>query len=293
MKTLKLLTLLLILSYSCSSSDEEQTPTETPIVNKNVKNVKYPTSSNTNGMAGINTNLDFYYDNDQLSTIYNFPYTYGVNYINNNLIELDIIAEITSGDVTGKRSIHLNNNTVQFIIDEKTTSYTNSPSIEAKDSINYTYQNQYLSKVEFYSKSTGPFSNPDYRLNKKIEFTVENGNVVKTVSTGNFLIKTSIYTYDNKTNIKYSGFAIESPLNLGFDYILLHDKTGLSNQNNIISINNTFEGEIRREYETITYEYVLDSNERLSEIIISGTTIRTLPSPETTTFTNEKTEFIY
>jgi hypothetical protein len=66
-----------------------------------------------------------------------------------------------------------------------------------------------------------------------LQFTVNNGNIIKAITTEGQVVKESIYTYDNQPHLEFGEFTYEMPLNSNFEYILIHDKLNLRNTNNI------------------------------------------------------------
>ncbi len=296
MKIIKLLPIVffLITSFSCSSDDE--IVIEEPLINLNIKSISYP--QDTGSFMTDKTTYEY----DESNKINKISFggggtVYEVNYINTNLIELNLLEENISGaEIEVKKSIYLNNNIVQNIV-TNTEFITPNSNEYSRDSISYTYDNNYPSKIEYYVKvsNTNPITN-NYQLIKKTQFTVNNGNIIKAITTENQVVKESIYTYDNQPHLEFGEFTYEMPLNSSFEYILIHDKLNLRNSNNIIALANSFETpfEFTPEYETINYTRILDSDNRLSEIVISGSTIATHPGwPSSSTFSNKKGTFTY
>jgi hypothetical protein len=170
MKIIKLLPVVffLITSFSCSSDDE--IAIEEPLVNFNIKSISYPQDT---GSFMTDKATYEYNDSNKINKIsYGGGTVYDVNYINTDLIELNLLEENVSGaEIEVKKNIYLNNNIVQNIV---TNTEFIRPNYDeySRDSISYTYDNNYPSKVEYFVKvsNTNPITN-NYQLTKKIQFT--------------------------------------------------------------------------------------------------------------------------
>lgn len=292
MKRFTFLTLL-ILTISCSSNDDQQSSGDnTQVNNPKLLTIEYP-SRVDNSMAQIHENATFTYENEKISKIKEGANTYSVNYINNDLIELHLLEHPYSFDLENKTSIHLHNNIVLYIVSNTTTTYSPSEITNRKDSIAYTYSNNYISKTEHYEKATNKSS---YSSPIKTEYTISNGNIVTAKIIGGYTTIITQFTYDNTPNIKYGAFAIDHPLNNGLPYYLIHDQIGTQNANNLTSMTKTIEGGMSTSYnKTISYTRKTDSNNRLQEISMTGTS-QILNSPTTYltgTFSDEKIIFKY
>lgn len=220
-----------------------------------------------------------------------------VSFMMDNVIEIDLLEENVSNlEIETNKKIFLSNNVVQNIVTsivEVGLGFTGY----SKDSISYTYVNNYPSKIEYYSKASTTTPIPtDYVLYRQKDFTVSNGNIIKAVTTEGEVIKEGNYTYDNEAHIKFGEISYEMPLGLDVESILIHDKFGTPNTNNIISLTNDFEApfELGPEYKTINYTRTVNSNNRLTEISISGESIAELPAfPSSTLFNNKVGIFTY
>ena len=274
---------ILAVTISCSSSDNElpssgndQPDNSQTTINTKPLSVTYPYDSNYN-LAYSQEQKTFTYENEKVSKITYGGFVYSVKYTNSNLIELDLLLEnVSNTDIKEKKSIYLNNNTVQYILIDNTTIYSNRVE-HIKDSISYSYINNFPSKIEYYQKTPGK---TPYSLSKKIEFTISNGNITTSKTTDNQETETRNYTYDNNPHIKYGELAYETPLNLQIEYILIHDKIGIENLNNITSVSQTIESPYSSlmYYKTINYTRKIDTNNRLLEISMTGTTLVTSSS---------------
>lgn len=281
----------MVINFSCSSDDskiiEESQDSE---VSTNILSISYP--QETGSYMGDTHHYE-YDESNKVSEIRFGGIVYGVNHISDNLIELNLLEEnISNLEIETKTSIHLNDNRVQKII-TNTTSSSPSISTKSRDSVSYIYENNYPFRIEHYSKN---FNSGNYQLKKEIDFTISNGNITKKITKEGEVIKTSTYNYDSEPHIKYGESSYETPLTTGLGYILIHDKLGIGNTNNIASMSNSFETPytLTPEYKTINYSRAVDSDNRIIEISISGTTIATHPGyPESEEFTDKKGVFSY
>ncbi len=289
MRKVNLFLVIIILGfYSCSSNDNEPITEQETIGESKLVSINDPDQKD---MAGLWGDAQFSYSNNKVSNIYGLR-NYEVSYKNENLIELTN----SDNNRNEKNSIHIENNKVKYILFKITTEYTNETIIN-KDSILFFYDDtNFLSKVErFYSSSN--VTNSKYILDKETDYEMSNGNIVKTKTTnkaGGIITRT--YSYDENPNIKFSNFTVENPFNdFGSKFILIYDKLGASNKNNIISVDIDFNVNytLIGEYKKISFNYELDSNNKLNQILMSGATITTHPSYENTTFTNKVIEFTY
>ncbi len=301
-----LIVFLSITLFSCSSDDSstmnetgQEEGGEDEITNQKLTAVSFPSGQN---LAYSNDQINFEYDeSEKISKIYTIGEgtIYGVTHVDDNLIEMELLQEnISNAELQEKKSIHIKNNSIEFIVTDRSFKFIGDNRTEYfRDSISFIYANNYISKIESYTKkSTSKPILTEYIKNNDLVFEITNGNITKVVKTEGELIKTSVYTYDENPYIELGEYAYETPFNFGFDYILIHDKIGKGNSNNIVSITNTFETpyDLIPEYESINYKRVMDEEERIQEILLSGKTIATHPSyPSSTTFADEKVIFTY
>lgn len=286
-----------VLTSACSSSDNElpssenNQPNNPPTqINTKPLSITYPYDSDNN-LAYYQDKKIYTYDNEKVSKISYGGTIYDVKYIDSNLIELNLLQEnVSNANEKEKKSIYLINNNVQYILIDKTTTFSNRID-RSKDSISYSYSNNFPVKIEYYHKT--PNLTP-YNLSKKIEYTISNGNIITSKTIENQTTEIRNYTYDNNSHVKYGELAYETPLNLGIEYILIHDKTGNENLNNITSVTQTIESTYNSfmYFKTINYTRKIDLNNRLQEISMTGTTFVTSTSTNKN-FSDQKIKLEY
>lgn len=262
-------------------------------VNTNISSISFPQGT---GSYFMDKNTYEYNESNQIEKISFGGTVYGVEHIGDEKIELTLLYDnVTNLDTEIVKTIHLEDNVVQYIVTNTKFVATNGYTQQKRDSISFKYSDNYPSRIEYYSKHLIHSPN-SYDLVKEVDLTMINGNIVKKVTSQDNLIKTSNYEYDNETHIEHGENIYETPMFIGFEYILIHDKLGERNTNNIIALTNDFDtsDEFVSQYKTINYSRVMDSNNRLVEISISGTTIATDPSyPSSASFSGKKGLYAY
>ncbi|WP_264529660.1 hypothetical protein [Flavobacterium sp. N502540] len=290
------LALIVLSLYSCTSEDSPTSGeiTDPVVINpaeQKLVSIAYPSSSN---LAYMMDKQEFKYDNSKRINIIGSYLS--VSYVGDDLIETKTLGDnVSNADIENKTSIVLKNKNVATIISntvfKRTTGETYS--IE-RDSTVYSYANEYISKILSYHKK---FVDGDgkYRLQRQLDFQVTAGNItqVKVAEYGEIVV--SNYTYDSTPNILMGDIAYETPLSLIRGHnILLHDKLGKRNVNNVVSMENVFkETPFQKSYKTVNYRRNVDKYGRISEIVLSGSCVTSNPLNTATNFTDEKVIFEY
>lgn len=308
MRSEKLLLFLLPIIFftitSCSS-DSEDSPTkpepEKPEVinpaNQKLVSIVYPQSMDIGYSKDPQT-----YEYDDLKRVNKVSFTgwvYGVTYVNENLIEVEMLDDPIAGlKQHSKRSFHLQNGNVALVVNSSYDIVESTKEVRAgtKDSILYKYTNNYLSRVEHYGSNNNGIN---YRLNRQVDFKIENGNVTQTKETGyaGEVVEVN-YTYDSNAYINMGDMIYETPLsyvnNFGMD-IVVKDRLGKKSTNNIIKIDNIYKAYLPQptSFNSITLKRNVDEFGRISEILMSGTTLTVLNSNNFKNFNDVKMSFIY
>lgn len=297
-KLLFLIPLIFLTISSCSSDDSSQ-DNEPEVVNptsQKLISVVYPSSQL---MAYSMPREEYRYDNlKRINSILSPGYLNGVTYVNDNLIEADLLMEnVSNFDIEQKVSMHLKNNIIEFSITNKIFRLTDTKAIYRvdRDSTVYTYENEYVSRVMIYHKTLIQ-GDGKYRLENQIDSKVTNGNIteLKRIEFGKVIITN--YTYDTNPSISMGDLAYDTPLFLmgGLFNIILKDRLGKKSANNIIAIENTYEEiPFDKSYKKINFKRNLDKYGRLSEILMSGSAITSNVNNVSTDFTDEKVIFKY
>ncbi|WP_202703281.1 hypothetical protein [Flavobacterium sp. UGB4466] len=290
------LALMVLSLYSCTSEDSPTSGeiTDPAVINpaeQKLVSIAYPSSNN---LAYMMDKQEFKYDNSKRINVIGSYLS--VSYVGDDLIETKTLGDnVSNADIENKTSIVLKNKNVTSIISntvfKRTTGETYS--IE-RDSTVYSYANEYISKILSYHKKSVD-GDGKYRLQRQLDFQVTAGNItqVKTAEYGEVVV--SNYTYDSTPNILMGDIAYETPLSLIRGYnILLHDKLGKRNVNNVVSMENVFkETPFQKSYKTVNYRRNVDKYGRISEIVISGSCVTSNPFNTATNFTDEKVIFEY
>jgi|GEM_PF-3879457 len=272
--------------FSCSN-DETVPEDKKTEVNKKIIKANFPVTD--------------VYSRDSESYLYNTDGTinkiivgdsyeeYTVSY-SDQLITMNLTKHNFSGwiEYLEVTNIHLSEGNVYKVI-TNTKRIASTKTLTTKDSLSFSYNNEYLSSIIQNTKE----DNEPYRQRKKVEFFIENGNIVKSIT--NFFTQDveTLYTYDNNEYILDGEFMYEAPLfnNIGRYYILIKDNLGKKNKNNIISMVNKYnEATKPNSYmKNLHYTRKVDEHGRLNEIVISGEGYNQQPI----TISNAKTELKY
>ena len=292
--------LISILNTSCSSDDNLKQPIDSLIeqpVNPSSQNLFSISSPRGQDMAYSGDTQEFEYDNLKRITKISFGgIVFGVIYANENLIETNLLQEnISNVNLTLKSLYYIQDNKIQYILKNAISRSvdTNIFQDKERDSIQFTYVNNYISKIEEYSKFTRTVNFPAYKLEDKTEFEITNGNITRTQRTNlNIGIITSTFTYDDKPYIPMSEFAYETPYYL--NNILIEKYIGSKSKNNVIRVVNVYPqiAASQKYFEVVNYSRELDQFGRLQYINLSGNTITTNPFINSS-FSNKKTVFTY
>jgi len=278
---------------SCSSEDSPAQEQEQEInpANQKLTSITFPSSFN---LAYMMDKQELKYDDLKRLSLNGVV---EIKYVNDELIETNLLEEnISNIDLEAKTYIKLKDKNIVSVISNRIFKKLTGEvySIE-RDSTAFTYENEYLSKVVTYFKQSGDYGEGKYRLEKQLDFQVTNGNItqIKTSQYGDSYITN--YTYDSSPNIPMNDFGYETPLHkIGIDRVLVHDKIGKKNANNIVSIENVFnEVPFQRSYKTINFKRNLDKFGRITEILLSGTCVTSNPNSVASNFTDEKLIFEY
>ncbi|WP_409416965.1 hypothetical protein [Flavobacterium sp. PS2] len=300
-KLLFFLPLMSVVITSCSSDDSKSDPVVAPpvidLANQKLISFSYPYDP----YIGIRRDDESYeYDNtNKIVKVKEGGYVYGITYVSPDLIEVNQLEDnLTGFKIISKRSIHLKAGSVESIINNEIfVSETNSEiSSVSSDSTVFTYKNQYISKVESYRKSK---YYPTYRLGQQVDFEEQNGNITKAVIKS-VLAGTSYtinYTYDSDAYVKGSDYTYETPLLYSYYtlFSVLHNKFGKKSTNNIVKIDHEYTDSkpSPRSFKTMTLRRILDSEKRLKEIVVSGTTFDDLKNYVGLDFKDAKGTFTY
>lgn len=301
-KLLFFLPLLSVAITSCSSDDSNADPVvvEPPVIDlKNQKLVSFSYPSHP--YIGIVRDKESYeYDNEnKIVKVKEGGFVYGITYVNSDLIEVNQLEDnITGVKINSKRSIHLKAGSVESIVNHQSNVNESNPEVvnTSSDSTLYTYKNQYISKVKIYSKNT--FS-PSYALVSEVNFEEQNGNITKAeVNLVRAKFSYTInYTYDADAYVKGSDYTYETPLLYSYNtlYSILQDKFGKKSTNNIVKIDHEYTNlaPYPRSFKTMTLKRTLDTEKRLKEIIVSGTTFDDLKNYVGLDFKDAKATFTY
>lgn len=301
-KLLFFLPLLSLIITSCSSDDSNTDPVviEPPVIdltNQKLVSFSYP---NDPYIGIIRDKESYEYDStNKIVKVKEGGYVYGVTYVNPDLIEVNQLEDNLTGlKVNAKTSIHLKAGSVESIVHNEIIVYDDKDQIfsAASDSTVYMYKNEYLSNVKSYSKNK---YYPSYRLVNQVDFEEHNGNITKAVTK---LVLADIsytinYTYDSDAYVKGSDYTYETPLLYSYYtlYSVLHDKFGKKSSNNIIKIDHEYTNSAPypRSFKTMTLKRTLDTEKRLKEIIVSGTTFDDLKNYVGLDFKDAKATFTY
>jgi hypothetical protein len=300
-KLLFFLPLLSLVITSCSSDDSNSdlVVIKPPVDLANQKLVSF--SYAYDPYIGTSRPDEFYeYDNtNKIVKVKEGGDVYGVTYVNPDLIEVNQLEDLYTGlKVNSKRSIHLKAGSVESIVHDEILVYDNKDEIFSvnSDSTVYMYKNEYLSNVKSYSKNN---YYPSYRLVKQVDFEEHNGNITKAVIKS-VLAETSYtinYTYDSDAYVKGSDYTYETPLFYSYYtlYSILQDKFGKKSTNNIIKIDHQYTNSApsARSFKTMSLKRTLDTEKRLKEIIISGTTFDDIKNYVGLDFKDAKATFTY
>ena len=301
-KLLFFLPLLSLVITSCSSDDSNSDPVvvEPPVIdlsNQKLVSFSYPYDK----YIGIRRDDESYeYDNaNKIVKVKEGGYVYGITYVNPDLIEVNQLEDNVTGlKINAKTSIHLKAGSVESIVKNEIIVYDDKDEIfsATSDSTVYMYKNEYLSNVKSYNKNK---YYPSYRLVNQVDFEEHNGNITKAV-TKSFLSEISYainYTYDADAYVKGSDYTYETPLFYSYYtlYSILHDKFGKKSSNNIIKIDHEYTNlaPYPRSFKTMTLKRTLDTEKRLKEIIVSGTTFDDLKNYVGLDFKDAKATFTY
>lgn len=296
-KLLFLIPFIFLTISSCSSDDSSPNP-EPEVVNpanQKLVSISYPSSML---LAYMRDGEQYGYDDSKrINKIISSSFSNGVIYVNDNLIEVDLLTEnISNVDMAQKTSMYLKNNSIELSISNTISKRIDTGVIYRidRDSTVYTYENEYISKVMLYHKTLIQ-GDGKYRLEKQIESKVTNGNITQLKRTAFGEVIITNYTYDTNPNISMGEFAYETPFFLiGGSNVIWKDKLGKKNTNNIIAIENEYtEIPFQKSYKKINLKRNLDKYGRLSEILMSGSSITSNPNNTSTDFTDEKVIFKY
>jgi len=313
MKFLKLTSLLafLLLFFSCSSDDTGNGPA-IEVLNSRIASIDFPEDQS---LLNVYSDVAFEYDDQnritKITPIVPGP-IYGISYPSADIIELEVLEGfLTNANVTSKSIVKLQNDKVQHIVtDVFFESVDGAIERVSKDSTVFSYQNNYISSMKSYRKIATNMPLPEtYSLVSDIEYLVENGNIVETISNISMMnldgeiyeefVKTSTYTYDNTAQIPFGNVIYEGIVYLGYGFdFILKDKMGQQNTNNIMSVASSYATDFDYDaYETINFERTIDETTgNLQEIVMSGTITpgTILSHPDfVPTFTNKKIKFNY
>jgi hypothetical protein len=300
-KLLFFLPLMSVVITSCSSDDPISDPVVAPpvidLANQKLISFSYPGDL----YIGIRRDDESYeYDStNKIVKVKEGGYVYGITYVSQDLIEVNLLEDnVSDFKVNSKRLIHLKAGSVESIVHNEifVPETKNGISSFRSDSTVYTYKNQYISKVESYSKSK---YYPTYELHQQVDFEEQNGNitkaVIKSVVAGTSY--TINYTYDSDTYVKGSDYTYETPLLYSYFtlFSVLHDKFGKKSTNNIVKIDHEYTDSkpYHRSFKTMTLKRTLDSEKRLKEIVVSGTTFDDLNNYVGLNFKEAKGIFTY
>ncbi|WP_166924527.1 hypothetical protein [Flavobacterium poyangense] len=297
---------LILSTITSCSSDTDSPSTPDPVLpevvnpaNEKLVSVVYPFSSNIPYMMD---KQDFEYDNlKRISKIALGGFVHGITYVNPDLIEINLLDDPIEGiKMQSKKTITLKDGNVVLIVDRKFDVYAAANEVRNSqtDSTLFSYTNKYLSKVQFYRKSVN-WGN-SYSLNKQVDFQQVNGNITQAKITE---VKSGIgtvvnYTHDASPYMNMGDMVYETPLYYGSVeglHIFFKDKLGKNNVNNITKAELSYEKSLPGyfAYKTINFSRNVDKHGRLTEILLSGTTIKDINETPAGNFINEKMSFIY
>lgn len=308
MRSEKLLLFLLPFIFftitSCSSDSGDSPTKPTPVqpevinpANQKLVSIVYPRSMDIGYSRDPQT-----YEYDDLKRVNKISFSgwvYGVTYVNDNLIEIDMLDDPIAGfKQNSKRSLHLQNGDITLMVNSSfdVVEATKEVRSSSKDSVLFKYTNNYLSRLEYYGSSN---NGKNYRLNRQVDYKIENGNVTQMKETGysGEVVEVN-YTYDNSPYINMGDMIYETPFFYAFNYgmdIVVKDRIGKKSTNNVIKIDNIYKNYLPQPtaFNSITLKRNLDEFGRLAEILMSGTTITEVNSTNFKKFTDVKMSFIY
>ena len=298
--TLKKLVIFCIIAIvlSCSSDNNGDDFKESENNNFRLTSVQFPTDQALSAVSIIPTrSINYKYDlSNKISQISTNGSVYSVDIISNNLFELNLL-EHDLGDeytITIKRSIHLQNNLVEYIKSESEFFNSRKNTLNYyTDSISYSYADGYISKIESYSKNSSK-----YELKRTYEYQIKDGNVSKIIDTYVGIKNIRKFNYDTKTKVDFSEFAYRSPLypENFLDYILIHDKMGKQNINNVSSVFCTYDEDYLKspQIESVEYAHIFSTNGNIKNIEMSGTVIYSKDDTNyPKSFSNVRTSMVY
>ncbi|MCV6630867.1 MAG: hypothetical protein OIF50_13535 [Flavobacteriaceae bacterium] len=284
-----------LLAACASDESTSMVPAHDDVMLSNsvLRKINYP--DDNQGLAYSRANQKFVYDDlNQLAEIHFGPLIYTVNYVHDNQIALNLVQHdlqnLKWSDT--KLLIFKDNNLNHILTYSKFTS--KDYRIESKDSISLWYQQGYLTEIRQYSKILHPEIS-DYQQYKQINFRIEDGNRVAAHIEENGQNQKKSFTFDQKSYLPFSDFALESPVYFGFYQLLIHDKLGKNNKNNIRSVCNASNDSLyaKDRFEFIQYQYEIDDHHRLKSIAMLGTTSALNPDLPQKEFVGQKTYFDY
>ena len=291
-KILSLLAFATVALTALSCSDDESNPStdqdQDTTVNERILEVKYPRT----GVYSMDPEKYHYDDDGKINkieiqggvTVYDV--TYGTDLISMNLVKHNY-----SGFISFKKrtNFHLADDKVDKVVTE-TVGIGASNTISFKDSIVYSYDKEYLASVVLYELLDGQTT---YRQAKKVDFIVEDGNIVKSVTKSYDKTIETLYSYDKNSRIEYGDFVYEAPVfkdTFTIGYMLIKNYLGKKNKNNVVSMTNVFEEsqEPNNYIKTLNYDRKIDEFGRLIEISMVGSGYN-----HQEVSIDTKTEFIY
>ncbi len=293
----------LILTACSDGSDDALTDSETDQEQEEkdlqLKSVIYPGSS---GMAYTKDPITYEYDeNNKISRLSFYNTIYGFEYINDNLIKVELIQDNGgNASYTSKKSVNIIDNRITHSITDRSFQYDGSDNITySRDSTVFSYNNGYIQKIVQYLKQDNvtPITK-DYEISQSFDYEVTDGNITKVTKTNifnnNIDIKISEYTYDTNELNHITELVYESPVDFDIDSFILKNYIGKKNKNNIKSVKNNFDNaSFTLEYDFINYTHFFNEYGRLINTKISGKTIAGHDSYEEKVFTDKEIQFTY
>jgi hypothetical protein len=304
----KLLPFLLLFIFftitSCSSDDNvsstKPNPVQPEVINpasQKLISIDYPYSPDI-----VYSKDDQTYEYDDLKRVNKISYSgwvYGVTYLNENLVEINMLNDPFAGRrENSKQLLHLQNGNITLMVKSSfdVIELTNEVRNSQKDSVVFKYTNNYLSGLEEYqSRNNGK----NYSLNRQVDYKIENANIIQMKETGysGEVVEVN-YTYDNSPYIDMSDMIYETPFfyaTKASKSIVTKDRIGKKSANNIIKIDFKYKNYLphRKAFNSIVLKTNLDKFGRLAEVLMSGTTKTEVNSTNFENFTDVKTSFIY
>ena len=278
MKINLLTTYLLLFStlFLACSKEDSTSNYKSEQKDEDIENLKYRLSkidlNHSSSQPYYIDDLSYTYaENGKLNTIQQGGFIYQVSYPNESLIELNLVEEnISNVDLTKRYSIYLKEGKIDYINQWNIYKFSDERIDAFSDSTSYTYNGNKLMKIE-----TFDLGNSNHELTRYINFTYKDGNVTKSNSLISNTYCTSSYEYDDTPNIDLSEAKFESPV-FRFNslcYMLIYDKLGEQNQNNLLSKSIDYDDTLFiPKFTKINYDYILDEKTGLLNTIeLSGT----------------------